>query len=85
MESFCDKNWRDLPNCESKVVSENPGEEIVKSADEQGMDLIIMGTHGSKGIDRIIIRSVADHVVKSASIPVLTVNPSKPKVRYVTY
>ena len=84
MQSFCDRNLSDFPNYESKVVIGNPGEEIVKFADEQEIDLIIMGTHGRKGLDRIIMGSVADHVVKSASMPVLTINPSKPKVQYVT-
>jgi nucleotide-binding universal stress UspA family protein len=42
------------------------------------MDLIIMGTHGRKGIDRILFGSVAERVVKSAHVPVLTVRPESP-------
>jgi len=84
MESFCDKKLSDFPKYACKVVVGNPGEEIVKFADEQGIDLVIMGTHGRKGLDRIMMGSVADHVVKSASVPVLTLNPSRPKVQYVT-
>ena len=39
------------------------------------MDLIVMGTHGRKGIDRIIFGSVAEKVVKNSPIPVLTIRP----------
>ena len=39
--------------------------------------MIVMGTHGRKGIDRIIFGSVAEKVVKNSTIPVLTIRPSK--------
>jgi nucleotide-binding universal stress UspA family protein len=41
------------------------------------VDLIILGTHGRKGLERAIFGSVAERVVKGASVPVLTVNPYK--------
>ena len=41
----------------------------------EGVDLVIMGTHGRKGLERIIFGSVAERVVKNSPIPVLTVNP----------
>jgi nucleotide-binding universal stress UspA family protein len=37
--------------------------------------MIIMGTHGYKGLERIMFGSVADKVVKTACCPVLTINP----------
>ena len=83
MEAFCDKNLRDFPNYETKVVTGNPADEIVKFADEQSIDLIVMGTHGRKGLDRTLMGSVADHAIKNASAPVLTINPFRPKVKYV--
>jgi nucleotide-binding universal stress UspA family protein len=39
------------------------------------MDLIVMGTHGRKGIDRVLFGSVAEKVVKGAKMPVLTLRP----------
>ena len=83
MEAFCDKQLSDFPNYESKVVTGDPAEEIVKFANEQGIDLIVMGTHGRKGLDRTLMGSVADHVIKNASAPVLTINPFRPKVKHV--
>ena len=51
-------------------------EEILSRAKEEEVDLIVMGTHGRKGIDRILFGSVAEKVVKNADMPVLTVRPT---------
>ena len=51
----------------------SPVEEIVRFADEQHADLIVMGTHGRTGIRHLIAGSVAERVVRSAKVPVLTV------------
>lgn len=50
-------------------------EEILKAAKEHACDLIVMGTHGRKGIDRIIFGSVVEKVVKTSPVPVLTIRP----------
>lgn len=50
-----------------------PAQEIVRFASEQGMDLIIMGTHGRTGIKHLIMGSTAENVVRTADCPVLTV------------
>ena len=60
---------------EGKVVTGYAAEEVLNLADEQGVDMIIMGTHGRRGIDRILFGSVAEKVVKSAKCPVLTIRP----------
>ncbi|OPL15891.1 MAG: hypothetical protein AVO38_09390 [delta proteobacterium ML8_D] len=52
-------------------------EEIIKHAVKSGTDMIIIGTHGRKGLDKIMFGSVAAGVVKGAHCPVLTVNPYK--------
>ena len=51
--------------------------EIINRAHEENVDVIVMGTHGRKGIDRILFGSVAEKVVKNADMPVLTVRPSE--------
>ncbi len=58
-----------------KVVNGYAAEEILTMVENSGADLIIMGTHGRKGIDRILFGSVAEKVVKSSTIPVMTVRP----------
>lgn len=58
-----------------KVLSGDIGEEILTYAAKKKVQLIIMGTHGYKGLERIMFGSVADKVVKTACCPVMTINP----------
>jgi nucleotide-binding universal stress UspA family protein len=58
---------------ERVLVEGSPGEEIVEYADDDGCDLIVMGTHGRGGIDRLLLGSVAERVVRTSEVPVLTV------------
>jgi nucleotide-binding universal stress UspA family protein len=51
---------------------------INQTAKELGIDLIVMGTHGRRGISRALLGSVAETVVRSAPCPVLTVRSRKP-------
>lgn len=62
---------------EHKVLVGDVAEEIVEYAENEQSDLIVMGTHGYKGIERVLFGSVAEKIVKSAPCPVLTVNPYK--------
>ncbi len=64
-----------MGEAEGKVLAGDVGEEILNYADEIACNLIIMGTHGYKGLERIMFGSVADKVVKTACCPVLTINP----------
>ena len=50
-------------------------EQIVEFAATNKGDMIVMGTHGYKGLEKIMFGSVADKVVRSAPCPVLTINP----------
>ena len=50
-----------------------PHEEIVGAAKSEGADLIIMGTQGRGGLDRMLLGSVADRVIRLAPCPVMTV------------
>jgi len=47
--------------------------EIIAQATESEADLIVMGTHGHHGLSRVFLGSVAEKVVRSSTIPVLTV------------
>lgn len=47
---------------------------IIAAADELGADLIVMGTHGRRGLPRALLGSVAEKVVRTAHCPVLTVH-----------
>jgi nucleotide-binding universal stress UspA family protein len=52
-------------------------EKILEHAEKSGAGMIIIGTHGRKGLEKIMFGSVAAGVVKGAHCPVLTVNPFK--------
>ena len=58
---------------ETAVVEGSPSREIITHAEETGCDLVVMGTHGRGGIDRLLLGSVAEKVVRGSSVPVLTV------------
>jgi len=47
-------------------------------AEEIGADLIVMGTHGRRGLSRALLGSVAEYVVRISRVPVLTVRAKKP-------
>ena len=57
------------------VLMGDVAEQIVDYATEIQADMIIMGTHGYKGLEKIMFGSVADKVVRSALCPVTTINP----------
>jgi nucleotide-binding universal stress UspA family protein len=50
-----------------------PAEEIVKLANETGCDLIVVGSHGRSGVERLLVGSVAEKVLRAAHRPVLIV------------
>jgi nucleotide-binding universal stress UspA family protein len=50
----------------------DPAREIERVAKENAVDLIVMGTHGHTGLARLLMGSVAEHVVRRAPCPVLT-------------
>jgi nucleotide-binding universal stress UspA family protein len=54
-------------------TSDDPADEIVRYAREQNIDLIVLGTHGRRGVAHLLAGSVAEHVVRAAPCPVLTV------------
>jgi nucleotide-binding universal stress UspA family protein len=55
----------------SVIRTGRPSEEILKLAGEENVDLILLGSHGRKGLNRLISGSVAADVQKNAKIPVL--------------
>ncbi len=62
-------------NHQGTVVSGIPYAQILKTAHEQDVDLIVMGTHGLAGVEHLIFGSTAERVVRHAGCPVMTVRP----------
>lgn len=57
----------------ARLVAGGPAAEILKAGRGWRPDLIVIGTHGRGGVRRFLMGSVAEHVVRRASRPVLTV------------
>jgi universal stress protein A len=57
--------------------------EIVDYVRTEGIDLVIMATHGRGGLEHIIIGSVAEKVVRKSPCPVLTIRPAKRQLKQV--
>jgi len=55
------------------VLEGHPSSELNTYVENNAVDLIVIGTHGRKGLDRLLIGSVADKVVREAKVPVLVV------------
>jgi nucleotide-binding universal stress UspA family protein len=65
-------------NVSNQQLQGSAASQIVEFASAGGYDLIVMGTHGRKGIQHALIGSVAERVVRAAPCPVLTVPARKP-------
>lgn len=73
MDRFCADKLQNFANYEKSVVSGIPYEEIVRKAEAVKADLVVMGTHGRKGLDHMLFGSTAERVVRTAHCPVMTV------------
>jgi nucleotide-binding universal stress UspA family protein len=60
---------------ETHVLGGEAGPAIVALANDCGADLIVMETHGRSGLNRMLMGSVAEHVLRHAHCPVLTMKP----------
>lgn len=61
-----------------KLTAGVPFDAIVQGAEEEGADMIVMGTHGRRGLEGLLLGSVANRVIRLAGCPVLTVREKKP-------
>lgn len=57
---------------ETETIEGSPSRDIVSYASENPCDVIVMGTHGRSGVDRLLLGSVAERVVRSSPVPVVT-------------
>jgi nucleotide-binding universal stress UspA family protein len=65
--------------CEHRLMIGSPATAIVHMAEEEGVEMIVMPTHGRTGLLRMLMGSVAEEVVRKAKCPVLTVKANAPK------
>jgi nucleotide-binding universal stress UspA family protein len=62
---------------EKVVLIGSPGQTIIDYAQKQGIGLIAIATHGRGGLERAVMGSVADYLLRRSAIPILVVRPKK--------
>ena len=77
MSALVEKSKGGCPGCDGVVLRGDVADCIVEYVQEKESGLIVMGTHGAKGIEKILLGSVAERVLKRASCPILVFNPYK--------
>jgi nucleotide-binding universal stress UspA family protein len=60
-------------DCETSVRSGSAHRTILQYVEDEGIDLVVMGTHGRRGVERYLLGSVTERVVRTADVPVMTV------------
>ncbi|MFQ5329195.1 MAG: universal stress protein [Thermodesulfobacteriota bacterium] len=75
LKNFCLDKLKSVKDYTFDVVEGIPYKEINTYAKAEGIDLIVMGSHGRSGIDRLVFGSTTERVLRSSSCPVLTVHP----------
>lgn len=65
------------PKVNRTVIIEvgEPGERIIDAETKFNADLVVMATHGRRGLKHLVLGSVAERIVRESSIPVLTIRP----------
>lgn len=71
LKSMLDEVRKDMPSAKGYCGNGIPAKEIIDCTKKEGIDLIVMGTHGWTGLNRLLLGSTADHVVRTATCPVL--------------
>ena len=76
LEQLVERARKSGVRAQALILTGNPDEAITEAADEQAADLVIVGTHGRKGVSKFFLGSVASRVISTAPCPVLTVPAS---------
>jgi nucleotide-binding universal stress UspA family protein len=71
------KSFGNRVRWDTTVARGDPAAAIFRVANDLDADLIVMATHGHTGINRLLLGSVAEQVVRKSAIPVLTVRPDR--------
>jgi len=75
LEDFTKRTGKQFTRCVSHIRLEFAAEEIAQLASDVHADIIVVGTHGRRGLRRLFLGSVAEAVVRLAQCPVLVVRP----------
>ncbi len=79
LHEFNEEHFKDFPDVAVSTVVGDISEEILSYIEEKNINLVILGTHGRKGLEKVFFGSIAERVAKTAPVPVLLINPYKCK------
>jgi nucleotide-binding universal stress UspA family protein len=77
LQEFKEEHFQAFADTKAVVLSGDIAEEILNYIKSEGFDLVIMGTHGRKGLEKVVFGSIAERVAKGSTAPVLLLNPHK--------
>ena len=69
--------WFQSRLCLLPLWSTAPARRLGRYVEEHGIDLVAMGTHGRTGVERYLLGSVAERLIRTSSAPVLTVRAER--------
>jgi nucleotide-binding universal stress UspA family protein len=77
IDAFAAAQFPHVAQMKTKVLVGHSGRRILRYIEKHDISLVIMGTHGRSGLGTAFFGSVAQRVVQSAKVPVLTVHPAR--------
>jgi len=80
LEIHAEQNINPRVPYDARVVVDSPVNAIIEQACDAGADLIVMGTHGRTGVRRLLVGSVTEGVIRSATTPVIAVNSTTAEI-----
>jgi nucleotide-binding universal stress UspA family protein len=75
LEAWVKRHLRDVPKTQVLLRGGVTHETICRTADEVGASVIVMATHGRKGLGHLVLGSVTERVLRDAPCPVLVIKP----------
>jgi nucleotide-binding universal stress UspA family protein len=74
LDELVAKTRKTVPNAEVRLYVGTPWKKVIEAIGDVGADLVVIGTHGRKGISHALLGSVAEKIVRASPVPVLTVH-----------
>lgn len=75
LDAFAAAQFPHVAQIKTRILVGHSGRQILRYLEKQDISLVVMGTHGRSGLGTAFFGSVAQRVVQSAKVPVLTVHP----------
>lgn len=75
LEALADELRRDGYTVTTEIRVGEPRDEIIRAVEHGNVDLVALATHGRTGVSRLVLGSVAEHLIRHLSVPIFLVRP----------